>query len=75
MITVISEILDSKLASLETKDDMNNLKNKIDQQRLKIGMLEANIVLMEKYERRIESHEKRATENKIDIDAVNERLE
>ena len=75
MITAISEILDSKLASLATKDDINDLKNVIDQQRLKIEMLEAKIVLMEKYEQRIESLEKRATEYNLDIDAVNERFE
>ena len=75
MITAISEILDSKLASLATKDDINDLKHFIDQQRLKIEMLEAKIVLMEKYEQRIESLEKRATEYNLDIDAVNERFE
>ena len=75
MITAISEILDSKLASLATKDDINDLKNVIDQQRLKIEMLEAKIVLMEKYEQRIESLEKRATEYTSDIDAVSERFE
>eukprot|EP00112_Aurelia_sp_Birch-Aquarium-sp1_P004066 Seg1461.1 transcript_id=Seg1461.1/GoldUCD/mRNA.D3Y31 product="hypothetical protein" protein_id=Seg1461.1/GoldUCD/D3Y31 len=75
MLTAISEILDSKLASLATKDDINDLKDIINQQRLKIEMLEAKIVLMEKYEQRIESLEKRASENNIDIDAVNERLE
>ena len=75
MITAISEILDSKLASLATKDDINNSKNVIDQQRLKIEMLEAKIVLMEKYEQRIESLEKRATEFNLDIAVVNERFE
>ena len=75
MITAISEILDSKLASLASKDDINDLKNVIDQQRLKIEMLEAKIVLMEKYKQRIESLQKRATEYNLNIDAVNERFE
>ena len=70
----ISDILDRKLASLATKEDINDLKNIIDQQSLKIEMLEAKIVLMEKYKQRIESLEKRATVNDGDMVSVNERL-
>ena len=75
MLKAISEVLDSKLASLATKDDVRDLKYIINQQRSKIEMLEAKVVLMEKYEPRIEGLEKRASKNNGDIDSVSERIE
>eukprot|EP00795_Rhopilema_esculentum_P010165 gene10165-18833_t len=75
MLQAISEILDSKLASLATKDDVRDLKDIINQQRLKIEMLEDKVVLMEKYEQRIEGLEKRASKNNCEIDAASERIE
>eukprot|EP00795_Rhopilema_esculentum_P017790 gene17790-9468_t len=63
MLKAISEILVSKLASLATKDDVSDLKNIFNQQRLKITMLEAKVVLMEKYEQCIVGLEKGASEN------------
>ncbi len=59
MLEAISGILDRKLVTLATKDDMKDLKDIIEQQRLMIELLEAKIVLMEKYEQRIESLEKK----------------
>ena len=38
-------------------------------------MLETKIVLLDKYDQRIEGLEKRASENNGDIDAVSERIE
>eukprot|EP00795_Rhopilema_esculentum_P003862 gene3862-15159_t len=74
MLKAISEILDSKLASLATKDDVTDLKDIINQQRLKIEMLEAKVVLIEKYEQRIVGLEKRASKNNCEIDAASERI-
>ena len=77
MLEAISQILDRKLANLATKDDITALKDTIDQQRLKIEMLEAKVVMMEKYEQHIVVLEKAGASiaGKIDGDSLNGRIE